>query len=63
MWVNWVLELVQNASRDNKKNKIAASYLLLALRNDRELGKFSAYGGFLPNINLVFFFFFLPKKS
>jgi len=63
MWVNWVLELVQNASRDNKKNKIAASYLLLALRNDRELGKFSAYGGFLPNINLVFFFFFFCLRN
>ncbi|KAJ0806216.1 putative transcription factor Hap3/NF-YB family [Helianthus annuus] len=59
-----VLELAGNAARDNKKNRINPRHVLLAVRNDDELGKLLAgvtiaHGGVLPNINPVL----LPKKS
>lgn len=53
-----------NAARDNKKNRIIPRHVLLAVRNDDELGKLLAgvtiaHGGVLPNINPVL----LPKKA
>lgn len=58
-----VLELAGNAARDNKKTRINPRHVLLAVRNDDELGKLLqgvtiASGGVLPNINPVL----LPKK-
>ncbi|KAF9605740.1 hypothetical protein IFM89_018136 [Coptis chinensis] len=59
-----VLELAGNAARDNKKNRIIPRHVLLAVRNDDELGKLLAgvtiaAGGVLPNIHNVL----LPKKT
>lgn len=59
-----VLELAGNAARDNKKTRINPRHVLLAVRNDDELGKLLqgvtiASGGVLPNINPVL----LPKKT
>jgi len=59
-----VLELAGNAARDNKKNRIIPRHVLLAVRNDDELGKLLqgvtiASGGVLPNVNPVL----LPKKT
>ena len=53
-----------NAARDNKKNRIIPRHVLLAIRNDEELGKLLAgvtiaHGGVLPNINPIL----LPKKT
>ncbi|RWR92138.1 histone H2A.1-like protein [Cinnamomum micranthum f. kanehirae] len=59
-----VLELAGNAARDNKKFRIIPKHVLLAVRNDEELGKLLlgvtiAHGGVLPNIHSVF----IPKKT
>ncbi|XVE61839.1 hypothetical protein DITRI_Ditri06bG0071200 [Diplodiscus trichospermus] len=53
-----VLELAGNTARDNKKNRIIPRHILLAVRNDEELGKLLAdvtiaHSGVLPNINPV----------
>lgn len=59
-----VLYLAGNAARDNKKNRIIPRHVLLAVRNDEELGKLLsgitiASEGVLPKINPVL----LPKKA
>ncbi|XBH77954.1 hypothetical protein VPH35_104331 [Triticum aestivum] len=59
-----LLELAGNAAKDNKKSRIIIPrHLLLAVRNDEELGKLLAgvtiaHGGVVPKINPVL----LPKK-
>ncbi|KAE8780749.1 Protein H2A.6 [Hordeum vulgare] len=59
-----VLELAGNAAKDNKKSRVVPRHLLLAVRNDKELGRLLAgvtiaHGGVVPNINPVL----LPNKS
>ncbi|XP_041664849.1 late histone H2A.2.2 [Cheilinus undulatus] len=59
-----ILELAGNASRDNKKGRIAPRHILLAVKNDEELNKLLAgvtisEGGVLPNIQASL----LPKKT
>nr|BAK04939.1 predicted protein [Hordeum vulgare subsp. vulgare] len=59
-----LLELAGNAAKDNKKTRVIPRHLLLAVRNDQELGRLLAgvtiaHGGVIPNINSVL----LPKKS
>ncbi|XP_019943695.1 H2A histone family member 1a like [Paralichthys olivaceus] len=59
-----ILELAGNASRDNKKHRIAPRHILLAVRNDEELnivlaGVTISEGGVIPNIQASL----LPKKT
>ncbi|KAH9290413.1 hypothetical protein KI387_034530, partial [Taxus chinensis] len=58
-----VLEFAGNVARENKKSHIISRHILLAVRNDEELGKLLgsviiSSGGVLPNIHQVLF----PKK-
>ncbi|XP_034042887.1 late histone H2A.2.2-like [Thalassophryne amazonica] len=59
-----LLELAGNASRDNKKCRIAPRHILLAVKNDEELNKLLAEvtfseGGVIPNIHATL----LPKRT
>ncbi|RWR97967.1 histone H2A.1-like protein [Cinnamomum micranthum f. kanehirae] len=59
-----VLKLAGNAARDNKKIRIIPGHVLLAVRNDEELGKLLhgvtiAHGGVLLNVHSIL----LPKKT
>ncbi|XP_061683011.1 late histone H2A.2.2-like [Syngnathoides biaculeatus] len=59
-----ILELAGNASRQNKKLRIAPRHILLAVKNDEELNMLLGQvtisdGGVVPNINVAL----LPKKS
>jgi hypothetical protein len=51
-----MVKLAGNTTRDNKKTRIISRHLLLAIRNNKELGKLLvcvtiAHGCVLPNIN------------
>ncbi|KAL5065969.1 hypothetical protein RYX36_027706 [Vicia faba] len=57
------VDLVGNAARDNKKNRIVLRHIQLVVRNDEELSKLlgtvtNANGGVLPNVHQTL----LPKK-
>ena len=59
-----ILELAENAARDNEKTRIILRHLQLAVRKDEELNKLLAgvtiaQGGVLPSIQAVL----LPKKA
>lgn len=59
-----VLELAENATRDNKKTRIIIRYLQLPIRNDKQLNKLLSsvtivQRGILPNIQAAL----LPKKT
>ncbi|KAJ7559675.1 hypothetical protein O6H91_04G095900 [Diphasiastrum complanatum] len=59
-----VLEIAGNAAREYKKNRIIPRHILLAVKNDVELGKLLnrvtiAYGGVLPHVHPVL----IRKKS
>ncbi|KAM9733449.1 histone H2A-like isoform 1-T2 [Menidia menidia] len=59
-----ILELAGNASRDNKKLRIAPRHILLAVKNDEELNRLLSgvtisEGGVIPNIQASL----LPKKT
>ncbi|XP_068601248.1 histone H2A.J-like [Brachionichthys hirsutus] len=59
-----ILELSGNASRDNKKQRIAPRHILLAVRNDEELNRMLGSitipdGGVIPNIHAGL----LPRKT
>ncbi|XP_057458746.1 histone H2A.1-like [Lotus japonicus] len=56
-----VLELSGNAALDNMKKQISPRHIMLAVRNDEELGKLLdgvtiAYGGVVPKINPALLF-------
>ncbi|XP_043976644.1 late histone H2A.2.2-like [Gambusia affinis] len=59
-----ILELAGNASRENKKQRIAPRHILLAVKSDEELkillaGVTISDGGVVPNIHSAL----LPKKT
>jgi len=59
-----ILELAGNASRANKKHRIAPRHILLAVKNDEELNRLLAgvtisEGGVIPNIHASL----VPKKT
>ena len=59
-----ILELAGNAARDNKRQRIIPRHLLLAIKNDDELGRLLKdvtipESGVMPNIQAVL----LPKKK
>uniref|UniRef100_A0A3Q2P127 Histone H2A n=1 Tax=Fundulus heteroclitus TaxID=8078 RepID=A0A3Q2P127_FUNHE len=59
-----ILELAGNASRTNKKLRIAPRHLLLAVKNDEELNTLLAgvtisEGGVIPNIQAAL----IPKRT
>ncbi|TVU24353.1 hypothetical protein EJB05_26785, partial [Eragrostis curvula] len=59
-----MMELAGNAARDNKKTRIQPRHILLAVRNDEELGRLLAgvtiaHAGVVPNIHPEL----LPKKA